>query len=81
MRTAAIPPFPRFLPGLIRLRRRLAALWRDASGATAIEYSFIAVLVSLAAFFTLLALNDSVEAMYNRVSAVVQQAVNQQQQP
>jgi Flp pilus assembly pilin Flp len=74
MRTPPIHATNGPLPALGRL---VAAVLRDSGGATALEYAFIAVLVSIAAFVALLALNDSVEAMYTLVSGHVQQATQQ----
>lgn len=46
----------------------LNLLWRDESGATAIEYGLIAALVSVAIIGALAALGDSLETVFNFIN-------------
>jgi len=52
-----------------------AKLWKDDSGATAIEYGLIAALVSVAAIGALTAMGGSLEAMFTTVSTALADAV------
>lgn len=51
------------------------SLWRDDSGATAIEYGLIAALVSVAAIAALTAMGNSLETMFGSVANVLSNAV------
>ena len=46
--------------------------WRDESGATAVEYGLIAALVSVAIIGALVALGDSLEAVFAFIDASLQ---------
>ena len=53
----------------------VVSLWRDDSGATAIEYGLIAALVSVAAIAALTAMGNSLETMFGSVANVLSNAV------
>lgn len=56
---------------------RLIRKFRRAdTGATAIEYSLIAALVSLASIAALISLGGSVDSLFGGFSGVIDQAVN-----
>ena len=50
---------------------QLARFLRDETGATAIEYSLIAALVSIAAIAALTALGDQLEVVFSRIIGVM----------
>ena len=56
--------------------KTLKTLWKDESGATAIEYGLIAGLVSVAAITALGAMGNSLENMFTFVSNELDGAVN-----
>ena len=49
--------------------KTMMKIWKDESGATAIEYGLIAALVSVAAIVALEAMGGSLSAMFTSVSA------------
>jgi pilus assembly protein Flp/PilA len=51
------------------------AIWRDETGATAIEYGLIAALVSVAAIGALTAMGGSLNQMFTAVSTALNNAV------
>jgi pilus assembly protein Flp/PilA len=53
----------------------VVSLWRDDSGATAIEYGLIAALVSVAAIAALTAMGNSLQTMFGSVANVLSNAV------
>jgi pilus assembly protein Flp/PilA len=55
--------------------KTMKSLWRDESGATAIEYGLIAALVSVAAITALQEMGDSLEQMFSAVSDSLDSAV------
>jgi pilus assembly protein Flp/PilA len=56
----------------------LAQLWRDESGATAIEYGLMAALISVAAITAMGALGNSLSNTFSYVSNQMQNAQNGQ---
>ena len=57
------------------MRKLLARLYVDISGATAIEYGLIAALVSVAAIGALALMGGSLDAMFTAVSGQLDTAV------
>ncbi len=55
--------------------KTLTALYKDESGATAIEYGLIAALVSVAGIVALEAMGTSLSAMFTSVSSKLDGAV------
>ena len=54
----------------------IEAFCRGEEATTAIEYAFIAGLIAIAAFATLVTLGDTIETMYGVVSSGVSNSVN-----
>jgi len=52
----------------------LKAVWRDESGATAIEYGLIAALVSIAAIVAMGAMGNELGEMFNTVASELDNA-------
>lgn len=52
-----------------------AKLWKDESGATAIEYGLIAALVSVAAIAAMTAMGGSLQTIFTTVSTALASAV------
>lgn len=52
-------------------------VYRDESGATAIEYALIAALVSIAFIFALISTGSSIDDMLGHVANVLSDAANQ----
>ena len=50
-------------------------LWKDESGATAIEYGLIAALVSVAAIAAMTAMGGSLQTIFTTVSSALASAV------
>ncbi len=57
------------------MRRQFQAFWEDDDATTAIEYSFIAALVAIAGFATLVNLGDVLETMFGLVANGVSNSV------
>jgi pilus assembly protein Flp/PilA len=55
---------------------RLETFCQDEEGTTAIEYAFIASLVAVAGFATMVTLGDTLEAMYGTVSNGVANSIS-----
>ncbi len=53
-----------------------ADIFKDESGATAIEYGLIAALVSVAAILALSAMGDALRQLFERVATELNTAVN-----
>lgn len=47
------------------------AFWRDSAGITAIEYALLAALIAMAILGGVMAVGDSVQAIWNRVATCV----------
>ncbi len=54
----------------------IEAFCRDEEAATAIEYAFLASLIAVAGFATLVTLGDTIETMYGMVAGGVSNAVS-----
>jgi pilus assembly protein Flp/PilA len=54
--------------------KTLKTLWKDESGATAIEYGLIAALVSVAAITALSAMGGALDTMFTTVSDLLNNA-------
>ncbi len=55
------------------MKTLIIRLWRNQSGATAIEYGLIAALLSITILGTALGLGGGIEARFNQVDAFVAQ--------
>ena len=59
------------ITGLIKLTGSIARFWESQKGATAIEYGFVAVLISLAGITAFAAVGDSLNNVFSSLNSDV----------